>query len=90
MRSCLDAVADAATRLRLELATLGDTIVDPDGLGGVHAKGERVETPDASGAGPEASNSLETLPLFEDYSEQPDSAEHKPHQLGDVPWHEDQ
>ena len=78
MSACLDAVAAAATMLRLELATLGDTIVDPDGLGGVHAKGERVETPGALDEGQEASNSLKTLPLFEDYSEQPDSDEHQP------------
>ena len=76
MRLCLERVSAAATILRLELATLGDTIMEQRDPAGVDALGERVETPEDSGAGQEPSNSLGTLPLFEDYFAQPDSDEH--------------
>ena len=72
------AIRVCVTGLRLALAALGDTLMELPDVGGVVRPREGGETPDASNAGPDPSNSFGTLPLFEDYSEQPDSGEHAP------------
>ena len=78
MIECLAQVHAAVTVLRIELATLGDTLRELEVDGGVQQLEREEETPGASDEGPDPSNSLGTLPLFASYSEQPDSDEHRP------------
>ena len=60
----------AVTVLWIELATLGDTLRELEGDGGVQELEREEETPGASDEGPDPSNSLETLPLFASSFEQ--------------------